>query len=344
MSVTRLFHKKQAGPVYMIAEVGVNHNGSLDRALACIDEALKCGADAVKFQTFKSENLVTRQAKKAEYQTENTGSSGSQLDMLKKLELRFEDFVTLKKYCEQVGIDFLSTPFDAESAEFLDSIGVDAFKVGSGDMNNIPFLKQLNRYQRPVLLSTGMADIEEIGESLAALDRCEVAVLHCTSDYPAPLEDVNLAAIRTLEKTFGRVTGYSDHTEGIEITLAAVAMGARIIEKHFTLDRSLPGPDHQASLEPEALKALIEGVRNIERAWGDGIKRCMPSEAGTREVARKSVVVTRAKKAGDVLSEADLTVKRPGTGLAPKHYFDLLGRTLIKDVEEEQLLEWDDVR
>ncbi|OWR27592.1 N-acetylneuraminate synthase [Saccharibacillus sp. O23] len=346
MSIEALFGKTgdHSVPVYIIAEIGVNHNGSLERAKSCIDEAVNCGANAVKFQTFKSEKLVTKQAQKADYQTENTGSSETQLEMLKKLELSFEDFTYLKQYCKQKGIDFLSTPFDEESAAFLDSIDVHAFKIGSGDMNNIPLLRQLNRYKRPVLLSTGMADLEEIQESLVELDQCDVAILHCTSDYPAPLHDVNLAAIQTLKRTFNRVTGYSDHTEGVEITLAAVAMGARIIEKHFTVDRNLPGPDHQASLEPAELRQLIAGVRHIELAWGDGQKRCMPSEENTRKVARKSVVAARDKKAGEVLAEEDLSVKRPGTGLAPKYYFELLGRELTKDIREEQLLSWDDVR
>ncbi|MNB76735.1 N,N'-diacetyllegionaminic acid synthase [compost metagenome] len=339
-----LFSNAGKASVYIIAEVGVNHNGSLERAVACIDEAVRCGADAVKFQTFRSEKLVTRRAVKADYQTENTGASGSQLDMLKRLELRFEDFDYLKSYCEQQGIDFLSTPFDEESADFLNSIGVDAFKIGSGDLNNIPYLKKLNTYGRPVLLSTGMADLQEIAESVAVLDQCQTALLHCTSDYPAPLEDVNLLAIRTMAETFGKPVGYSDHTLGIEVAIAASAMGASIIEKHFTLDRTLPGPDHQASMEPVEFAQMVQAIRNVELAMGDGVKRCMPSEVNTKAVARKSVVMTQAKRAGEILSEADLTVKRPGTGLAPKHYYELIGRTLARDVEEEQLLTWDDVQ
>jgi N,N'-diacetyllegionaminate synthase len=349
VSITRLFtptnsNLTQLHSVYLIAEVGVNHNGSLQRALACIDQAAAAGADAVKFQTFVSEKLVTRQAQKAEYQTENTASSESQLEMLKKLELRFEDFVELKSYCKEKRIDFLSTPFDEESAAFLDSIDVEAFKIGSGDMNNIPFLHQLNHYRRPVLLSTGMADLEEIQESLDALPDCPVALLHCTSDYPAPLEDVNLAAIRTLQQTFRRTTGYSDHTEGIEISLAAAALGAQVIEKHFTLDRKLPGPDHKASLEPQELAHLVRSLRGLEKAWGDGVKRCMPSEASTRTVARKSVVAARKISAGEVLKAEDLMVKRPGTGLAPKYYYSLIGRTVKRDIEEEELFNWDDVQ
>ncbi|MEN1989185.1 N-acetylneuraminate synthase [Paenibacillus hubeiensis] len=349
MSITRLFETtssnlSQSHSVYVIAEVGVNHNGSLQRALDCIDQAVVAGADAVKFQTFVSENLVTRQAHKAEYQTENTPSTESQLEMLKKLELRFEDFVKLKDYCAQKGIDFLSTPFDEQSAAFLDSIGVEAFKIGSGDMNNIPFLHQLNRYRRPVLLSTGMAELEEIQESLDALLDCPVILLHCTSDYPAPLEDVNLSAIGTLKRTFGRTIGYSDHTEGIEISLAAAAFGAQVIEKHFTLDRELPGPDHKASLEPQELSHLVRSLRGLELAWGDGRKRCMESEANTRAVARKSVVAARAIPMGKVLEAEDLTVKRPGTGLAPKHYYSLIGRTVNRDIQEEELFSWDDVQ
>ncbi|MFK4304063.1 N,N'-diacetyllegionaminate synthase [Paenibacillus sp. RC254] len=330
--------------IYIIAEVGVNHNGSLDLAFECIDQAILCGADAVKFQTFKSEKLVTKYAQKANYQTENTNSTESQLDMLKQLELSFDDFVLLKKYCEVKGIDFLSTPFDEESADFLNSIDIDAFKVGSGDMNNIPFLQKLDRYERPIILSTGMSNLDEIGESLQAFKKSDVLLLHCTSDYPAPLEDVNLLALNTISKAFGKVTGYSDHTAGIEIAVAASALGARIIEKHFTLDRSLPGPDHKASLEPVDFSRMVVAIRNVEQALGDGVKRCMPSEESTRAVARKSVVMAAPKKAGQTITQEDLVIKRPGTGIAPKYYADLVGKQLLKDVHEDYLLSWDDVQ
>lgn len=349
MSITRLFetissNQNGMNSVYVIAEVGVNHNGSLQRAFECIDAAVAAGADAVKFQTFVSEKFVTRQAQKADYQTANMASTESQLEMLKKLELRFEDFVKLRRYCDEKGIDFLSTPFDEESAAFLDSIDVEAFKIGSGDMNNIPFLHQLNSYRRPILLSTGMADLEEIRESLEALSNCPVVLLHCTSDYPAPLEDVNLLAIRTLRQSFGRAVGYSDHTEGIEISIAAAAFGAQVIEKHFTLDRTLPGPDHKASLEPKELESLVSSLRNLQKAWGDGVKRCMPSESNTRKIARKSIVAAHAIPAGKVLEAEDLTVKRPGIGLEPKHYYSLIGRKVNRDMQQEELFDWVDLQ
>ncbi|MGG4481042.1 N-acetylneuraminate synthase [Paenibacillus illinoisensis] len=344
MAITQLFKSKDQPYFYVIAEVGVNHNGSLERALECVDKAVEAGADAVKFQTFVSENLVTSSANKAEYQEKNTESSESQLEMLKKLELKFEDFRLLQHYCMEKGIDFLSTPFDEESAAFLDSIEVQAFKVGSGDMNNIPFLHQLNSYRRPILLSTGMANLEEIKEALVAIPDCQVALLHCTSDYPAPLVDVNLAAIQTLRDKFNQVTGYSDHTEGIEISLAAAAFGAQVIEKHFTLDRQLPGPDHKASLEPKELSRLVKALRGLQLAWGDGDKRCMPSEMNTRIVARKSIVAARNIPLGKVLEKADLTIKRPGTGLSPKYYYELLGQTATREIEEEELLSWGDVK
>ncbi|WP_458121126.1 N-acetylneuraminate synthase [Paenibacillus sp. Z6-24] len=343
MSVSSLFSDERT-PIYIIAEIGVNHNGSLERAMQCIDAAVACGANAVKFQTFKSEKLVTQQAQKADYQNKNTASTESQLDMLKKLELRFEDFVTLKDYCAEKSIDFMSTPFDDESAEFLDSIKVDAFKIGSGDMNNIPFLQKINQYRRPVLLSTGMSELDEIREPLTALENCPVILLHCTSDYPAPLEDVNLRAIRTMAYTYGKIIGYSDHTEGIEVTVAAVALGARVIEKHFTLDRNLPGPDHKASLEPKQFAALVKAVRGIEQALGDGVKRCMPSEKNTKAVARKSLVLTVDKHAGDILTEADISVKRPGTGIEPKFYSQFIGKTLTRNLKQDQMLTWEDIQ
>ncbi len=328
--------------VYIIAEVGVNHNGSLELAMKCIDEAVKAGADAVKFQTFVSSNLVTRGASKAAYQTQNTNSSESQLDMLRKLELNFDDFKVLQKHCLEKKIDFLSTPFDEESAEFLNSIEVDAFKIGSGDLNNIPFLKQIDRYGRPVLLSTGMSSLEEVRESLCVFEKSKVALLHCTSDYPAPICDVNLLAMKTMAGRFRTVTGYSDHTEGHEVTIAAVALGAQIIEKHFTLDRNLPGPDHKASLEPVGFAGMVKAIRLVELALGDGIKRCMPSEENTKAVARKSLVAAKELKAGTLIAEGDLIIKRPGTGIEPKHYPDVLGKKLLRDLDGDEMLSWDD--
>ncbi|MEC0129074.1 N-acetylneuraminate synthase [Paenibacillus pabuli] len=330
------------GSVYIIAEVGVNHNGSLDRALECVDQAVLCGADAVKFQTFNSKKLVTRHAQKAEYQMENTGEAGSQLEMLQQLELSHSDFIEIKSYCDKREIDFLSTPFDEESADFLNSIQVDAFKIGSGDMNNIPFLQKVDQYGRPIILSTGMAELIEIRESLEVITKSNVSLLHCTSDYPAPVEDVNLLAINTMAVEFKKVIGYSDHTKGIEVSVAAVAVGAQIIEKHFTLDRTLPGPDHKASLVPEEFTALVKAIRTVEQAMGDGVKRCMPSEESTKSVARKSLVAGRAMQAGEQIKEQDIVIKRPGIGIPPKYYFDFVGKVLSRDVEEDQLLSRED--
>lgn len=303
----------------------------------------EAGADAVKFQTFKSEKLVTKKAQKAAYQKRNTNETGSQFEMLKKLELSFEAFKELKKYCEQKNVDFLSTPFDEESAHFLKEMGVDAFKIGSGDLTNLPFLKVLSTLQLPIILSSGMATIKEIEEALEALDNCNVAILHCTSCYPAPVEEVNLKAIQTIQQAFGRVVGYSDHTDGVEISVAAITLGAKIIEKHFTLDRNLPGPDHKASLEPNEFQTLVSSIRNVENAMGDGIKKCMPSELNTRQVARKSLVILKDIQEGEVLTEESLGVKRPGDGIEPKFYELFLGKKVNKTLFEDHVLKWEDV-
>ncbi|WP_413374358.1 N-acetylneuraminate synthase [Paenibacillus taichungensis] len=340
--MSKLQSRISEGIVYIIAEVGVNHNGSLDRALKCVEEAVLCGADAVKFQTFNSKKLVTRHAQKAEYQTVNTGESGNQLEMLQQLELSHSDFIEIKRYCDKREIDFLSTPFDEESADFLNSIQVDAFKIGSGDMNNIPFLQKVDEYERPIILSTGMADLTEIRESLEAVTKSNVFLLHCTSDYPAPVEDVNLLAIKAMGAEFKKVIGYSDHTKGLEVSVAAVAVGAQIIEKHFTLDRTLPGPDHKASLEPDEFTTLVKAIRSVEQAMGDGVKRCMPSEVSTKAVARKSLVAGRAMQAGEQIKDNDIAIKRPGIGIPPKFYFEFLGKVLSRDVEEDQILSRED--
>ncbi len=342
MSINNVF-SDESSSVYIIAEIGVNHNGSLDKALACIDAAVECGVDAVKFQTFKSEKLVTKQAQKANYQFVNSDKNENQLEMLKKLELKFEDFKIIKSYCEKNNVDFLSTPFDDESSEFLNSIEIDAFKIGSGDMNNIPFLSKINQYQRPVLLSTGMSTMEEIKEPLAVLNDCKVVLLHCTSDYPAPLSDINLNVIPAMQAVYKQTVGYSDHTKGIEVAIAAVALGAKVIEKHFTLDRDLPGPDHKASLEPDDFTRLVKGIRNIELALGDGEKRCMPSEMNTKAVARKSLVMEVNKYAGEIINESDIAIKRPGTGIEPKYYYDFIGKVLKRDISEDEQLDWKDI-
>lgn len=328
---------------YIIAEIGVNHNGSMDLAKETIYAAKLAGADAVKFQTFKTEKLVSKKAKQAEYQIQNTGKVESQFDMLKKLELTEDDFSELKEYCEEKGIEFLSTPFDKESAILLKELGVHAYKIGSGDLTNIPFLLFLNTLKIPVILSTGMATISEVEEAVEALKDTEVSILHCTSVYPAPYNEVNLLAIQTLELAFGKIVGYSDHTLGSEVSLGAIMLGAKIIEKHFTLDQNLPGPDHKASLNPEELTEFITSVRHLESSLGDGIKKCTPSEESTREVARKSIVTTASLKQGEVITEEKIAVKRPGVGIAPKHYNLLLGKILKRAVEKDEALTWDDV-
>ncbi len=337
--------EEDRSPAYLIAEIGVNHNGSLELALKSIEAAKSAGADAVKFQTFRTENLVTKYAQMAEYQSENLNdhTSQNQFDMLKKIELSFNDFIILQKKCLDLDIDFLSTPFDEESAEFLHSININAFKIGSGDMNNIPLLKKISAYKTPILLSTGMATLEEVRESLAVITESPVALLHCTSDYPAPLADVNLLAMKTMQNEFGTVVGYSDHTDGVEVSVAAVSLGAKIIEKHFTLDKSLPGPDHKASMTPEQFTNLVRSIRNVELALGDGIKRCMPSEENTKLVARKSIVAARQIHSGEFITAKDLKVKRPGNGLAPKHIDDLVGKMAKESIDMDQLVLWDDV-
>ncbi|MEA3321199.1 MAG: N-acetylneuraminate synthase [Bacillota bacterium] len=328
---------------FIIAEAGVNHNGSIDIAKELIDAAATAGADAVKFQTFNSEKLASKFVQQAKYQKENTGIEESQVEMLKRLELSYKDHILLKRYCEKKGIEFLSTPFDIDSAKFLKGLGVDAFKIGSGDLNNIPYLIELDKLGLPVLLSTGMSNLSEIEESVSVLKESDFALLHCTSNYPTPYEDVNLKAIQSLKRVFLKIVGYSDHTNGIEISIAAVTLGAKIIEKHFTLDRSMPGPDHKASLEPNELKKLVESIRNTEKSLGDGIKRCMPSEIATREVARKSLVVTKDLEPGDILTDDTVTIKRPGNGLEPKYYSIIKGKSIKRSIKKDEVIQWNDV-
>jgi N,N'-diacetyllegionaminate synthase len=331
-------------PTYIIAEVGVNHNGDMKLAKEMIDRASEIGANAVKFQTFKAEKLVTKGARKAEYQVKNTGTnSESQFEMLKKLELSFGDFIELKHYCEEKGIEFLSTPFDLESAEFLREIGVHAFKIGSGDLTNIPLLKKISEMNIPVILSTGMANLSEVEEAVEVFDNQSLAILHCTSVYPAPYDEVNLKAILTLKHAFNTLVGYSDHTLGNEISIAAVAMGAKIIEKHFTLDKNLPGPDHKASLDVEEFTHFVQAIRNVEKSFGNGIKKCSHSEQDTKIVARKSIVATQKIKAGEKILPEYITVKRPGDGIPPKYIERLIGRVVKNDIEEDQVIKWDDL-
>lgn len=332
--------------VYIIAEAGVNHNGDVNLAYKMIDAAKECGVDCIKFQTFKTENLVTKSAKKAAYQVENTHNNDSQFEMLKKLELSYDDFKNLKNYCDKSGIEFMSTPFDEDSVDLLESIGMKTYKISSGDITNKPLLEYVASKNKPVILSTGMCTMDEVHEAVKWIEdkgNKQITLLHCTSNYPTPYEDVNMNAMLTLDKEFTYPTGYSDHTKGIIIPIMAVSMGATVIEKHFTLDKNMEGPDHKASLDVAELKEMVTSIRNIESAFGSGEKVPAQSELSTRIAARKSIIVVRDLKKGTVLKESDLGVKRPGSGLCPKFISELTGKTLNKDLSAETLVSFDDV-
>lgn len=303
--------------VYIIAEAGVNHNGSFETACKLVDAAKAAGVDCIKFQTFKSENLVSHNAQKADYQ-KNTTSEGSQIDMLKKLELSYNEFLGLKEYCDKAGICFLSTPFDFESIDFLNRIDMPFWKIPSGEITNYPYLAALAKTGKPVVMSTGMCTIDDIDAAVKVLlenGTKNIRLLHCNTEYPTPFEDVNLNAMQTLKNRFGYEVGYSDHTKGIEVPIAAVAMGATIIEKHFTLDRNMEGPDHKASLESQELCAMVSAIRNVEKALGNGIKEPSESEKKNIVIARKSIIAARDIKQGELFTEENLTVKRPGSGI-----------------------------
>ena len=322
-------------PCFVIAEAGVNHNGSLERAKQLIDAARDAGADAVKFQTFRAEKVVSPSAAKAAYQVETTGSAESQLEMVKKLELPPQAFRELSAYCGQRGILFLSTPFDNESADLLEELGIPAFKVASGEITNWPFLEHLARKGKPMIVSTGMSELEEVESAVEVIRRAgnrQLALLHCVSNYPAQPASVNLRAMQALRETFGVPVGFSDHTLGTAIPLAAVALGACILEKHMTLDCNLPGPDHRASLEPAGFAALVHGIRAVESALGDGRKRRMPEEEDTARVARRSLIAACALPAGTVLAEQHVAILRPGTGMPPAQRGQLIGRRALRDI------------
>ena len=323
---------------FIIAEAGVNHNGSLELAKKLVDKAVLAGVDCVKFQTFKAENLVNKEAKKADYQVNNTGNNDSQLNMLKKLELSFDDFIELKEYCDKKGIMFLSTPFDLESIDFLASLGMPVFKIPSGEITNLPYLRKINGYKKEVILSTGMATIEEIQGALNILKDCKVRLLHCTTEYPCPYENVNMNAMLTLKKEFGLDVGYSDHTQGIEVPIMAVSMGAKIIEKHFTLDKNMEGPDHKASLEPDELKAMVDAIRNVEKSFGDGKKEPQEAEKKNIAIARKSIVAKRNIKKGEILTEKNIATKRPGNGISPMKWDEIIGTAAQKDFRKDELI------
>ena len=324
----------------IIAEIGVNHNGSVELAKQMIEVAKDCGADIVKFQTFNVDAITSRYAEMARYQKENLGEEKSQKEMLSSLSLSHSEFCELAEYCRKIGIRFLSTPFDIESVKFLDDLQ-DMWKIPSGEITNYPYLVEIARTKKKIILSTGMSTIEEIDEALKVLREngsSDIVILHCTTDYPAPVEGVNLNAMLTLKNRFGYPVGYSDHTRGIEVSVAAVAMGATVIEKHFTLDKTMNGPDHKASLEPDELKKLISAIRNVEKAKGTGEKKPTESEIKNRSVVRKSIVASRPIMKGEVFSTGNLTTKRPGTGISPMKWNEIIGTKADRDYKEDELI------
>lgn len=328
--------------VFIIAEAGVNHNGSIENAKRLIEKAKESGADAVKFQTFKAEKVMSRYAEKAEYQKQSTGADETQLDMVKKLELSFDEFNMLKNYCDKVGIRFMSTPFDHDSIEFLDKLGMEIWKIPSGEITNLPYLIRIAQLKKPVILSTGMSTMEDINNAIVVLKENgvgELTVLHCTTEYPTPFTDVNLKAMLSIKEKFNVNVGYSDHTKGIEVPIAASALGALVIEKHFTLDNTMEGPDHKASLEPDELKKMVDSIRHIELALGSGVKEPAKSEIKNMKIARKSIIAKKGIKAGEAFTEENLTVKRPGNGISPMKWFEVIGEIAVRDFEEDELIE-----
>ena len=330
--------------VFIIAEAGVNHNGSVELAKKLIDVAVESGVDAVKFQTFKAEKLVSKDAKKAEYQQKNIDNNDdSQYNMLKKLELDLATHKELMSYCNHKNIMFLSTPFDSDSIKLLDSLGLTIFKIPSGEITNLPYLREIGSLDKKVILSTGMADIGEIEDALdillkAGTKKENITILHANTMYPTPMEDVNLKAMVTIGKTFNVTYGYSDHTLGVEVPTASVAMGASVIEKHFTLDKTMEGPDHKASLEPDELKEMVKAIQNIEKAMGNGIKKPSKSETPNIEIARKSIVANCSIKKGELLTEDNLTIKRPANGISPMRWDEVVGSVAGKDYTEDELI------
>lgn len=329
---------------FVIAEAGVNHNGDIALARKLVDIARKAAADAVKFQTFKAEEVTTQSAEKAQYQKQSTDADESQFEMLKRLELTESDFEELFGYARRKGLLFLSSPFDKRSVDLLDRLGVAAFKVPSGEITNFPLLKHIAQRKKPIILSTGMSTLTEVEEALAVIQReglTDVILLHCVSSYPAKVEDINLRAMETLKCAFKLPVGLSDHTLGITIPVAAVALGACVIEKHFTQDKSLPGPDHRASLEPDELRQMVEAIRDVERALGDGTKQPTPEEEENKQVARRSIVAKVDIPEGMIITEEMLDIRRPGMGIEPKHLDLVMGKRAVKDIEKDAPLTWD---
>jgi len=330
--------------VFIIAEAGVNHNGSLELAKDMVKVAAKAGVDAIKFQTFRAETLVTKDAIKADYQIKASGQSETQFEMLKKLELSFESHLELLECCRLNQIEFLSTPFDLTTVDLLLEMGLNKWKIPSGEITNLPYLRKIGALKKEIILSTGMSDLGEIEDALDVLIGAgtklkEITILHCNTEYPTPMQDVNLKAMQTIKSAFpGIHVGYSDHTEGIEVPIAAVAMGAAIIEKHFTLDKNMEGPDHKASLEPDELKAMVIAIRNIEKALGSGIKKPSPSELKNKPIARKSIVAARDIRKGESFTEENLTAKRPGMGISPMRWNEVIGQSASKDYQQDELI------
>jgi|TARA_R100000501_G_C2622780_1_gene115963 N,N'-diacetyllegionaminate synthase len=330
--------------VLIIAEAGVNHNGSIETAKKLIEVAADAGADYVKFQTFKADKTVTRKATRATYQDNNTKDRDSQYEMLKKLELSEEMHQELIEYCEFKGVKFLSTGFDLESLEFLDKLGIPLFKIPSGEITNLPYLRKIASFKKPVVMSTGMADMKEVNDAFQVLlseglKKEDITIVHCNTEYPTPMEDVNLKAMNTIGDELGVKIGYSDHTLGIEVPIAAVALGATVIEKHFTLDRNLPGPDHRASLEPDELKKMVQAIRNIEKAVsGSGFKEPSLSEAMNKPVVRKSIIALSNIEIGESFNENNIGIKRPGTGISPMRWDEVIGEKAQQKYSEDDLI------
>lgn len=329
----------------VIAEAGVNHNGDLNLAFRLVEAAANAGADVVKFQTFDAKQLATAGAGKASYQKELTGEVESQRDMLQRLQLTKEDHLRLINHCRQIGIEFLSTAFDPDSIELLSSLNIQRWKIPSGEITNLPYLRKIGCLKQPVILSTGMASLGDIESAIDVLEqagtlRNQITVLHCTTEYPAPLDEVNLCAMQTIGKAFGVLVGYSDHTEGIAIPIAAVAMGANVIEKHLTLDRTMEGPDHRASLEPDQFASMVQGIRSVELALGDGIKRPTVSERANLPIVRKSIVASRPIQVGEPFTAENITAKRPGIGISPMHWDAQIGRVARRAYAPDELIEW----
>lgn len=329
--------------VFIIAEAGVNHNGDIALAYQLIDKAVDADCDAVKFQTFNPKKLVSKKTKMASYQEKNTGKNQTQQQMLEKLTFKKDDFIELKKYCDKKNIIFLSTPFDEESADLLYDL-VPYYKIGSGDLTNHKLLEHIAKKNKPMILSTGMSYLKEVEKAIQVIkqvnNKIELFLLHCTTNYPCPIEEVNLKAMITLKDAFKLPVGYSDHTEGIEIPIAATALGANIIEKHFTLDKTMEGPDHKTSLEPEELKEMVKKIRNIEKALGDGIKQPNESEKEIMQFARKVLVINKNMKAGSLITKSNIEIKRAGKGINPEFIDIIVGKKLIKDIDEDEAIQW----